>query len=127
MPNRSHFALRHGVPTLVGCLVLAVTLTWTSRVLAQRAPAPDADPRIEKLVASVSEQRLRELDTKLGNFENRSGTLHKAGPQCSGKTPQVCSSFVEERDLYLDDFASDPAKFEQALADWDKPKEVEND
>lgn len=80
-----------------------------------------------RLIPIVAATKQGELDTKLGNFENRSGTLHKAGPQCSGKTPQVCSSFVEERDLYLDDFASDPAKFEQALVDWDKPKEVEND
>jgi hypothetical protein len=39
---------------------------------AQRTPYPDADPRIQKLVASVSEQRLRELDTKLVSFGTRS-------------------------------------------------------
>ena len=38
----------------------------------QRTPYPDADPRIQKLVASVSEQRLRELDTKLVSFGTRS-------------------------------------------------------
>ena len=40
--------------------------------LAQRAPAPEADARIQKLVASVSEQRLRELDEKLVSFRTRS-------------------------------------------------------
>ena len=35
------------------------------------APRPDADPRIEKLVAAVSEQRLKELLTKLVSFETR--------------------------------------------------------
>lgn len=39
-------------------------------VLAQ-APKPDADPRIEKIVASVSEQRLKELLTKLVSFGTR--------------------------------------------------------
>ncbi len=71
MPNLLHSALRHGVPTLVGGLAVAVTLTWTGLALAQRAPAPDADPRIQKLVASVSEQRLRELDTRLVSFGTR--------------------------------------------------------
>jgi hypothetical protein len=37
----------------------------------QSAPRPDADPRIEKLVAAVSEQRLRELDTRLVSFGTR--------------------------------------------------------
>ena len=71
MPRISHSALRYGAPVLVGCLALAVTLTWTGHALAQRAPAPDADPRIQRLVASVSEQRLRELDTKLVSFGTR--------------------------------------------------------
>src|SRR5688572_32931056 len=38
---------------------------------AQTAPRPDADPRIEKIVASVSEQRLQELLTKLVSFGTR--------------------------------------------------------
>ena len=38
---------------------------------AQTAPRPDADPRIEKIVASVSEQRMRELLTKLVSFGTR--------------------------------------------------------
>jgi Zn-dependent M28 family amino/carboxypeptidase len=38
---------------------------------AQTAPRPDADPRIEKLVAAVSEQRLRELATTLVSFGTR--------------------------------------------------------
>lgn len=50
---------------------------------AQRAPAPDADPRIEKLVAAVSEQRLRALDTKLVSFGTRS-TLSDATSTARG-------------------------------------------
>jgi hypothetical protein len=38
---------------------------------AQNAPRPDADPRIEKIVASISEDRLRELLTKLVSFGTR--------------------------------------------------------
>jgi hypothetical protein len=38
---------------------------------AQNAPRPDADPRIEKIVASVSEVRLKELLTKLVSFGTR--------------------------------------------------------
>ena len=37
----------------------------------QSAPRPDADPRVEKVVAAVSEQRLRELLTKLVSFGTR--------------------------------------------------------
>lgn len=38
---------------------------------AQNAPRPDADPRIEKIVGAVSEQRLQELLTKLVSFGTR--------------------------------------------------------
>ena len=38
---------------------------------AQSAPRPDADPRIEKIVAAVSEERLRELLTRLVSFGTR--------------------------------------------------------
>jgi hypothetical protein len=46
---------------------------------AQTAPRPDADPRIEKIVAAVSEQRLRELLAKLVSF----GTRHTMSDQAS--------------------------------------------
>ena len=36
-----------------------------------QAPRPDADPRVEKIVASVSEARLKELLTRLVSFETR--------------------------------------------------------
>jgi hypothetical protein len=51
----------------------------TSRPLAQDAPRPDLDPRIEKLVASISEERLRQLDGKLTSF----GTRHTLSDQTS--------------------------------------------
>ncbi len=57
----------------VSLFAVAVALTAATPVArAQRAPAPDIDPRIQKLVASVSESRLRELDTKLVSFGTRS-------------------------------------------------------
>ncbi|HEX7282121.1 MAG TPA: M20/M25/M40 family metallo-hydrolase [Vicinamibacterales bacterium] len=48
-------------------LVLAVPIVAG----AQGALRPDADPRIEKIVAAVSEQRMRELLTKLVSFGTR--------------------------------------------------------
>ncbi len=53
--------------------VIAVALLAASsgRITAQTAPRPDADPRIEKIVASVSEERLKELLTKLVSFGTR--------------------------------------------------------
>jgi hypothetical protein len=39
--------------------------------LGAQAPKPDADPRIEKIVASVSEERLKELLTRLVSFGTR--------------------------------------------------------
>lgn len=50
---------------LVWCLAVPVAAA------AQDAPRPDADPRIEQLVAAVSEQRLRELAAKLVSFGTR--------------------------------------------------------
>ena len=39
--------------------------------LAQTAPRPDADPRIQAIVAAVSEERLRQLATTLAGFGTR--------------------------------------------------------
>jgi Peptidase family M28 len=47
---------------------------------AQSAPSPDADPRIQQLVASVSEQRLRQLDTTLVSFGTRETMSTTASP-----------------------------------------------
>ena len=40
-------------------------------VAAQNAPRPDADPRIEQIVASISQERLQSLLTKLVSFGTR--------------------------------------------------------
>ncbi|MBC7893931.1 MAG: M20/M25/M40 family metallo-hydrolase [Cytophagaceae bacterium] len=58
------FAVRSLLPGLL--------LALPSVAMAQRVPVPDADPRIQKLVASVSEQRLRDLNVKLASFATRS-------------------------------------------------------
>ncbi len=47
---------------------------------AQTAPRPDADPRIEKIVAAVSEERMRELLTKLVSFGTRNTLSDQASP-----------------------------------------------
>ena len=52
-------------------LLLAVAVGWPWAAGAQTAAAPEADPRIKSLVAAVSEQRLRQLDTALAGFVTR--------------------------------------------------------
>jgi len=47
---------------------------------AQNVPRPDADPRIEKLVGSISEQRLREIDEKLTSFVTRNTLSDPTSP-----------------------------------------------
>ena len=51
--------------------LLVLSLTVHALAGAQPGPRPDADARIEKLVAAVSEQRLREVATKLVSFGTR--------------------------------------------------------
>ena len=52
-------------------LLVGVLVAWPSAVGAQISPMPDADPRIQSLVASVSEQRLQQLDKTLAAFRTR--------------------------------------------------------
>jgi len=52
-------------------LTLAVLALTPGVIGAQGTPVPDADPRVQQLVASVSEQRLRELDTRLAGLGTR--------------------------------------------------------
>jgi hypothetical protein len=61
--------------------VLFCAVSFTS--FAQIAPRPDADPRIEKIVASISEDRLKELLTKLVSFGTRN-TLSDQASTTSG-------------------------------------------
>ncbi len=64
-------------------MVVVVCLVVTSTAAAQSAPRPDADPRIEKIVAAVSEQRLKDLLTKLVSFGTRN-TLSDQGSPTQG-------------------------------------------
>jgi hypothetical protein len=50
---------------------------------AQTVPRPDADPRIEKLVAGISEERLRQIEEKLTSFVTRN-TLSDTTSQTRG-------------------------------------------
>ncbi|MCC6774662.1 MAG: peptidase M28, partial [Gemmatimonadaceae bacterium] len=52
---------------LTPVLVLSATVSG-----AQSAPRPDADPRIASLVSAVSQERLREIATRLAGFGTRS-------------------------------------------------------
>ena len=52
-------------------IVMALMLVMMAALPRAQAPRPDADPRIEKIVASISEARLKELLTKLVSFETR--------------------------------------------------------
>ncbi|MBY0493145.1 MAG: M20/M25/M40 family metallo-hydrolase [Cyanobacteria bacterium] len=60
-------------------MVMALLLILTAVPRAQ-APRPDADPRIEKIVASISEARLRELLTKLVSFGTRNTLSDQTSP-----------------------------------------------
>jgi hypothetical protein len=57
------------IPKVTCVVVLSLALPLIAA--AQSAPRPDADPRIEKIVASISEDRLQELLTKLVSFGTR--------------------------------------------------------
>ena len=52
-------------------LLIAVAVAWPWAAGAQTPSAPEADPRIKSLVAAISEQRLRQLDTALAGFVTR--------------------------------------------------------
>src|SRR5690349_24365171 len=60
-------------------LMLLSVLIVPVLVTAQ-APRPDADPRIEKIVASISEDRLRDLLTKLVSFGTRNTLSDQDNP-----------------------------------------------
>ena len=64
----------------VPALVLTVLVALPPMVRAQGAPAPDADPRVQRLVAAVSEPRLRALATTLVAFGTRESLSTTASP-----------------------------------------------
>ena len=51
--------------------LLLLSILIVPAFLSAQAPKPDADPRIEKIVGSVSEERLKELLTRLVSFGTR--------------------------------------------------------
>src|SRR4051794_28558931 len=68
--------MRTAARVLVGVAAFAA---WASTVSAQGAPRPDADPRIENIVAAISEDRMKALLTTLVSF----GTRHTLSDQNS--------------------------------------------
>jgi hypothetical protein len=68
--------MTHSLRAFMAVLLLA----WPAVAGGQSVPPPDADPRIEKLVASVSVDRLRELLTTLTSFGTRNTLSETASP-----------------------------------------------
>src|SRR5262249_55488738 len=68
-PGLSVADLKVSMQRVIRSAVLMLIVPGALR--AQSPLSPDADPRIQQLVASVSEQRLRELDTTLASFGTR--------------------------------------------------------
>ena len=69
------------VRTVVGLMVLAVLMADGAQLRAQAQPAGGTvDPRIVKLVESVSEERLQQLLTKLVSFGTRNTLSDQASP-----------------------------------------------
>jgi len=61
-----------GVRGTVRAGVVAAAVAASASVWAQGAgPTPDADPRIEKIVAAISQERMKALDTTLVGFGTR--------------------------------------------------------
>lgn len=56
--------------TWIGLIVCALSIR-PEMAVAQAAIKPDADPRIQQLISSISPQRLQELDAKLAGFGTR--------------------------------------------------------
>jgi hypothetical protein len=65
---------------LISLIIVLALAAASGRAGAQSAPRPDADPRIEKIVASVSEGRMRELLAKLVSFGTRNTLSDQASP-----------------------------------------------
>ena len=63
-------------------MLTMLLLVMVAALPRAQAPRPDADPRIEKIVASVSEERLKELLAKLVSF----GTRNTMSDQASTTT-----------------------------------------
>jgi hypothetical protein len=71
------------------CVTLVAAVLYAPGfVTAQAGPVADIDPRIEKLVASVSEERLRQLLTKLSSFKTRNTCSDPAAPNGLGEARQ---------------------------------------
>jgi hypothetical protein len=61
-------------------VMVTVMVAATTALPRAQAPKPDADPRIEKLVASISEDRLKELLTRLVGFGTRNTLSDQDNP-----------------------------------------------
>jgi hypothetical protein len=83
--NRSvtRMSMYRSVRPLVGVMVALGLLSQRATGAAQTEPRPDADPRIERLLSSISEQRLRDLIATLARFGTRE-TLSTAGSPSRG-------------------------------------------
>ena len=69
-------------------LSMALVAALAPSRVAGQAPAADVDPRIEKLVASVSQERLQQLLQKLSSFKTRNTLSDPAAPNGLGEARQ---------------------------------------
>ncbi len=74
---------------VLSAALIAIGLQTAARVSARtQPPAGDLDPRIQKLVASISEERLQQLLTKLVSFKTRNTLSDPTAPDGIGAARQ---------------------------------------
>ena len=85
MTKRSEVAVRRVLGSLLVISIAALALTVSSQA---QAPAAPIDPRIVKLLASISEERLQQLLQKLTSFKTRNTCSDPSAPDGIGGARQ---------------------------------------
>ena len=71
--------MTHGMKRATKVLLIGLLLVPPATAWGQGAPRPDADPRIQKIVAAVSQERLQQLLTRLVSFGTRETLSNQDG------------------------------------------------
>ncbi len=71
--------MTHGHTLFISALLAFVFAMWPAIAAAQDPARPDADPRVQKLVAAVSQERLQQLLTRLVSFGTRATLSNQSG------------------------------------------------
>jgi hypothetical protein len=77
--SEAAFRVRRVRRALLACTIAAATI-WTAAAGAQTGSSPDIDPRIEQLVAAISQERLERLLGTLVSFGTRNTLSDDASP-----------------------------------------------